>query len=95
MSLICTAGAMVVTPALARDSLAPVNAGDRWLPQDQWVTHHWLPYDERRLLGELRLSRDDLLKWTSRRHIWRQIAALGGVARRHDLHHAVSTRRSA
>jgi hypothetical protein len=63
MLLICTAGATIVTPAAARDSLAPVGAGDRWLPREQWVTHHWLPYDEHRLLRELRLSRGELLKW--------------------------------
>lgn len=52
-----------MAPALARDSLAPVGAGDRWLPQESWVTHHWLPYDEHRLLRKLRLSRIALLKW--------------------------------
>jgi hypothetical protein len=50
-------------PALARDSLAPPEAGHRWLPRESWVTHHWLPYDERRLLRILRLSRGELLAW--------------------------------
>ena len=68
-----------VPPAIAQDSLAPAGAGVRWLPREQWVTHHWLPYEEGRLLRVLRLSHHDLLRWLrdDRRHVSTLLRARG------------------
>jgi Tol biopolymer transport system component len=55
-------------PAAARsgsfDSLAPPHAPPHWLPPEDWVYNHWLPYDEGRLYALLRVTRGD---------IWRQL----------------------
>jgi hypothetical protein len=68
-------------PALARDSLAPPSADHRWLPREQWVTHHWLPYDERRLLRVLQTSRGQLLEWLrdDRHHTLEQLVRARGL----------------
>lgn len=39
------------------DSEAPPNAPAHWLPPEDWVYNHWLPYDEQRLYSLLRVSR--------------------------------------
>ena len=69
-------------PAVARDSLAPSLAGQRWLPSEEWVTHHWLPYEERRLLSVLRISRAELLSWLrdDRHHTIEQLIRRGGLS---------------
>jgi Tol biopolymer transport system component/plastocyanin len=46
------------------DSEAPVTAPAHWLPPEDWVYNHWLPYDERRLYTLLGVSRGA---------IWRQL----------------------
>jgi Tol biopolymer transport system component/plastocyanin len=46
------------------DSLAPPNAPPHWLPPEDWVYNHWLPYDEGRLYALLGVTRGD---------IWRQL----------------------
>ena len=46
------------------DSLAPVGAPAHWLPPEDWVYDHWLPYDEGRLYALLKVTRGD---------IWRQL----------------------
>ena len=67
--------------AVARDSLAPASAGQRWLPSEEWVTHHWLPYDERRLLSILRISRAEVLSWLrdDRHHTLEQLVRRRGL----------------
>jgi hypothetical protein len=47
-------------PAAAHDSLAPAGAGHNWLPEEEWVHRHWLPFDERVLERELRLRPGEL-----------------------------------
>ncbi|MBE2314656.1 hypothetical protein DVA67_001620 [Solirubrobacter sp. CPCC 204708] len=42
-------------PALAHDSLAPAGADHNWLPDEEWVHRHWVPFDERALESALRL----------------------------------------
>jgi hypothetical protein len=65
-------------PAAARDSEAPRGASERWLPCEDWVMYHWVPYDERRLLRLLRVRRSTMLEWLrdDRHH------TLAGLARR-------------
>lgn len=46
------------------DSLAPARAPAHWLPPEDWVYNHWLPYDEGRLYALLGVTRGD---------IWRQL----------------------
>jgi Tol biopolymer transport system component/plastocyanin len=46
------------------DSLAPTRAPAHWLPPEDWVYNHWLPYDEGRLYALLGVTRGD---------IWRQL----------------------
>jgi Tol biopolymer transport system component/plastocyanin len=46
------------------DSEAPVTAPAHWLPPEDWVYNHWLPYDEDRLYE---------LLGTTRGEIWRQL----------------------
>jgi len=66
--------------AAARDSLAPPGAGDRWLPCEDWVMFHWLPFDEARLLGLLRLREPQLRAYLrdDREHTLAQLAAARG-----------------
>src|SRR3954451_3786480 len=70
--LACIAAAAVVAherrgaPAVKAsfDSLAPPGAPAHWLPPEDWVYNHWLPYDEGRLYALLGVTRGD---------IWRQL----------------------
>lgn len=45
------------------DPDAPPGAPATWLPQEDWVLEHWLPYDHRRLLRKLRTTHRDLIAW--------------------------------
>ena len=47
-------------PARAHDSLAPAGAGHNWLPDEEWVHRHWLPFDERELEAALGLRGREL-----------------------------------
>ena len=44
----------------AHDSLAPPGAPHTWLPDEDWVTRHWVPFDERRLTARLGLRSREL-----------------------------------
>src|SRR4051794_623089 len=60
------------------DSLAPPGAPAHWLPPEDWVYNHWLPYDEGRLYALLGVTRGD---------VWRQLRddhhTLAELARAH------------
>src|SRR4051812_22147632 len=61
------------------DSLAPRGAPAHWLPPEDWIYNHWLPYDETRLyslLGITRLALWDQLR--DDRHTVAQLAAQHG-----------------
>jgi len=47
-------------PARAHDSLAPAGAGHNWLPDEEWVHRHWLPFDERQVEAALGLRGREL-----------------------------------
>ena len=51
---------VLAAPARAHDSLAPAGAGHNWLPDEEWVHRHWLPFDERELEAALGLRRREL-----------------------------------
>jgi hypothetical protein len=47
-------------PVEAHDSLAPAGAEHDWLPEEEWVFRHWIPFDVLRLQQALQLSGRDL-----------------------------------
>jgi len=47
-------------PAYGHDSLAPPAASHNWLPDEEWVHRHWIPFDEQALKGELGLRGREL-----------------------------------
>ncbi len=51
------------TAGRAPDSDAPPGAPPHWLPHDEWVHLHWVPFDEARLQELLRASRAELWDW--------------------------------
>ncbi len=67
--------------ASARDSEAPPGASDRWLPCEDWVMLHWLPYEEQRLYERLGLTRSDVRAWLrqDRYHTLAQLAIGRGL----------------
>lgn len=46
--------------ALAADSHAPPGAPINWLPPEDWVTEHWLPYNRHLLLRTLHMDMGDV-----------------------------------
>lgn len=56
------------------DSDAPATAPAHWLPPAAWVYNHWLPYDEARLYGLLKITRQQL--WAQLRDDHRTLAQL-------------------
>ena len=58
----------VAVVALAHDSNAPPTAYHRWLPQDDWVMEHWIPFDESRLYDELGIGTPRLFSWLANDH---------------------------
>ncbi len=44
----------------ARDALAPAGASDHWLPREDWVYRHWLPFAAVDATRELGLGRGEL-----------------------------------
>ncbi|MDQ3677752.1 MAG: hypothetical protein M3401_13300, partial [Actinomycetota bacterium] len=66
--VLCVLVILVTGPATAAakstDSEAPPSAPPHWLPPEDWVYNHWLPYDEDRLYALLGVTRGA---------IWRQL----------------------
>jgi hypothetical protein len=73
--------ALVPVLASAGDSDAPIGASDRWLPAEDWVMSHWLPFDERLLYAKLGLSRERVLDWMrdDRHHTLAQLGQRRGL----------------
>jgi Tol biopolymer transport system component len=69
LSLVLAAPAVAQTQAPAKpqtkslDSEAPPGAPPHWLPNENWVMQHWLPYDETRLYSLLGIDRGDVWRW--------------------------------
>ena len=64
----------------AHDSLAPSSASHTWLPDEDWVMRHWLPFDERALTNRLALGHGDLEAYLYDDH-----RALADLARARDI----------
>ena len=78
-ALAAPAAAQVQLPARTQtaslDSEAPKGAPPHWLPGEQWVMQHWLPYDEERLYSLLGADRGTI--WRQLRDDTRNLAQLG------------------
>src|SRR3954454_12171297 len=48
---------------MAQDSLAPEGALPHWIPNQDWVYEHWLPYDETRLYRLLGTDRGGIWRY--------------------------------
>jgi hypothetical protein len=71
---------LAAAPARAQDSEAPPGADVNWLPREDWVVRHWIPFDERELYAALRVSRMDVFHWLdSHEH------TIAGLARRRGV----------
>ncbi|HEX8123066.1 MAG TPA: hypothetical protein VF549_17580 [Solirubrobacteraceae bacterium] len=58
IALATTLALLAAAPAArAQDSAAPPGALPHWLPTEQWVYQHWLPFDEERLYALLDADR--------------------------------------
>ena len=70
---------LVTTPGVAHahDSLAPPRESHNWLPNEEWVHRHWIPFDERTLNEALRLRPHDL-----RAYLYNDHHTLADLARR-------------
>src|SRR5688500_20331880 len=68
----------VIVPAKPQtaslDSEAPPGAPPHWLPGEEWVMQHWIPYDETRLYGLLGVKRGDI--WRALRDDTHSLAEL-------------------
>jgi hypothetical protein len=64
----------------AHDSLAPPGASHRWLPDEEWVSRHWVPFHERRLNRALGL-RDRQLE----AYLYNDHRVLAQLARRREI----------
>src|SRR4051795_13734678 len=67
LALAAPAAAQTQAPAKPQtkslDSEAPPGSPPHWLPNEQWVMQHWLPYDETRLYSLLGIDRGDVWRW--------------------------------
>jgi hypothetical protein len=50
-------------PARAADSLAPPGAPRNWLPNEDWVQEHWLPYDQNTLFQILGVNLEQVREY--------------------------------
>jgi len=61
------------------DSEAPTKAPAHWLPPEDWVYNHWLPYDEGRLYALIGVTRGEIWRQLrDDRHNLAQLAAKNG-----------------
>ena len=68
------------------DSLAPPGAPAHWLPPEDWVYNHWLPYDEGRLHALLGVTRGDIWRrLRDDRHTVAELAEAHGWRDPHKL----------
>ena len=62
-ALVATTLLLITATASAKDSHAPPEARDRWLPCESWVMYHWLPFSETRLYGLTGITRDEFHRY--------------------------------
>jgi hypothetical protein len=71
--------------ALAADSHAPPGAPINWLPPDDWVNEHWLPYDQNLLLRTLHMNTEDVRQFFVAHATRRRIPPLARLVRARGL----------
>src|SRR3954454_10384694 len=71
--------------ALAADSQAPPGAPIDWLPADEWVNEHWLPYDQNLLLRTLHMNTEGLREYFVAHGTPTRIAPLARLVRARGL----------
>jgi hypothetical protein len=67
MAILAAAAALsavlIAPPARTADTEAPPGAGKNWLPNEDWVIRHWIPFEERRLYAALGVRKQFVFKW--------------------------------
>jgi hypothetical protein len=66
LSSLLVATASFAAAATANDPDAPAGATPRWLPCENWVMYHWLPFDENEFLRRSSITRAQLKRWLYR-----------------------------
>jgi hypothetical protein len=83
IAVCCVVAACCALPsaASAKDSNAPKNAGERWLPCDDWVMLHWIPFDESDFAKLTGAKPSRVLDWIrdDQHHTLGQLVALKGL----------------
>ena len=74
--------AAVAAKKASFDSEAPATAPAHWLPPEDWVYNHWLPYDEGRLYSLLGVTRGEI--WRHLRDDRNNLAKLAAARGRPD-----------
>jgi AraC-like DNA-binding protein len=80
LAVALAAGLAAALPANGHDSHAPPGAPHRWLPDEEWVMDHWVPFDESRLHDLLGIRTERLFTWLLNDH-----RTLGDLARRRGV----------
>jgi hypothetical protein len=83
LALICALA--VAAPARAADSLAPPGAPRTWLPHEDWVLEHWLPYDQNTLFRILDLNLEQVRKYFASEPNAPAVPTLAALARSRGL----------
>jgi hypothetical protein len=79
--MLAVAICVLPTAAAAKDSNAPKSASDRWLPCDDWVMLHWIPFDEGDFARVSGANPHRVLNWIrdDQHHTLGQLVALKGI----------------
>ena len=84
-------GFSAATSAIAHDNLAPAGAAHNWLPGEEWVYRHWIPFDEQVLKVALGLQRRELEAYLyNDHHTLAELAAARGVDAEQLANHLVA-----
>jgi hypothetical protein len=85
----------LAAPGSARDSHAPPDASNNWLPCDAWVMFHWLPYDTGRLYSLLHTDEVHVRRWLrdDDHHTLDQLFAKRGISVREAADKLVAPRK--
>jgi hypothetical protein len=59
---------IAAAPAIGHDSLQPPGTPHGWLPDEEWVMQHWMPFDETRLYAALGIDNVALERWLRNDH---------------------------
>lgn len=63
VAAVLSAALLTAPPARTADTEAPPGAGKNWLPNEDWVIRHWIPFEERTLYRELGVHKHFVFRW--------------------------------